>query len=77
MKSLRILATALALTTPLAAVHAAQIVVGQVGPMSGMEASSGRAYAAGMQLVFDSVNKAGGVNGHTFTLVRKDDGGRP
>jgi len=77
MKSLRILATALALTTPLAAVQAAQIVVGQVGPMSGMEASSGRAYAAGMQLVFDSVNKAGGVNGHTFTLVRKDDGGRP
>lgn len=76
MKSLRILATAFALTTPLA-VQAAQIVVGQVGPMSGMEASSGRAYAAGMQLVFDSVNKAGGVNGHTFTLVRKDDGGRP
>ena len=57
--------------------QAAQIIVGQVGPMSGLEANQGRAYSAGMQLVFTSVNKAGGVNGHTFTLVRKDDGGRP
>jgi len=76
MRSLRTLATAIALAAPLA-VPAAQIVVGQVGPMSGLEASQGRAYAAGMQLVFDSVNRAGGVNGHSFTLVRKDDGGRP
>jgi branched-chain amino acid transport system substrate-binding protein len=56
---------------------AGQVVVGQVGPMSGLEANQGRAYAAGMQLYFGNVNKAGGVNGHTFTLVRKDDGGRP
>jgi ABC-type branched-subunit amino acid transport system substrate-binding protein len=75
MRPLRALAAALALAAPLG--HAAQIVVGQVGPMSGLEASQGRAYAAGMQLVFDSVNKAGGVNGHSFSLVRKDDGGRP
>lgn len=75
MRTLRALAAALALAMPLA--HAAQVVVGQVGPMSGMEASQGRAYATGMQLVFESVNKAGGVNGHTFSLVRKDDGGRP
>jgi branched-chain amino acid transport system substrate-binding protein len=57
--------------------QSAQLVVGQVGPMSGLEANQGRAYAAGMQLLFTSVNKAGGANGHTFTLVRKDDGGRP
>jgi len=56
---------------------ATPVVVGQVGPMSGLEANQGRAYAAGMQLLFTSVNRAGGVNGHTFTLVRKDDGGRP
>jgi branched-chain amino acid transport system substrate-binding protein len=55
--------------------QATQIVVGQVGPMSGLEATQGRAYAAGMQLLFNSVNKTGGVNGHTFKLVRKDDGG--
>jgi ABC-type branched-subunit amino acid transport system substrate-binding protein len=56
--------------------QAAQIVVGQVAPLSGLEASQGRAYGAGMQLLFAGVNKRGGVNGHTFTLVRKDDGGR-
>lgn len=80
MKNIRSIALAAGLaasllTAPLA--HAAQVVVGQVGPMSGLDANQGRAYAAGMQLLFNSVNKAGGVNGHTFNLVRKDDGGRP
>jgi len=75
MRTIRALAAALLLASSLA--QAAQIVVGQVGPMSGLEASQGRAYAAGMQLVFNSVNASGGVNGHTFSLVRKDDGGRP
>ena len=56
---------------------AATVVVGQVGPMSGLEASQGRAYSVGMQLYFDSVNKAGGINGHQFKLVRRDDGARP
>ena len=59
------------------AVAAAPIVVGQVGPMSGLEANQGRAYAVGMELAFRAVNASGGVNGNTFTLVRKDDGGRP
>ena len=58
------------------AAFAAQVVVGQVGPMSGLEASQGRAYATGMQLYFNAVNKNGGVNGHTFSLVRRDDSGR-
>jgi len=57
--------------------HASQIVVGQVTPLSGPEASQGRAYAAGMQLVFNAINNSGGVNGHTFALVSKDDAGRP
>ncbi|MEO7548188.1 MAG: ABC transporter substrate-binding protein [Ramlibacter sp.] len=69
-----VLAAAL-LTAP--ALQAAQIIVGQVGPMSGLDANQGRAYATGMQLLFGAVNKAGGANGHTFSLVRKDDGGRP
>ena len=55
---------------------ATKIVVGQVGPMTGLDATQGRAYAAGMELLFANVNKAGGVNGHTFALVRKNDGGR-
>ncbi|SFU89556.1 amino acid/amide ABC transporter substrate-binding protein, HAAT family [Polaromonas sp. YR568] len=58
------------------AAGATQIVVGQVGPLSGMDANQGRAYSAGLQLHFNQVNKSGGVAGHTFALVRKDDGGR-
>jgi branched-chain amino acid transport system substrate-binding protein len=54
---------------------AAQIIVGQVGPMSGLEATQGRAYSAGLQLYFNAINRSGGINGHTFTLVRKDDSG--
>ena len=57
-------------------VCAATVVIGQVAPLSGPDASQGRDYAAGMQLLFRSVNRSGGVNGHTFTLVTKDDGGR-
>ncbi|CAN7613688.1 ABC transporter substrate-binding protein [Polaromonas sp. LjRoot131] len=58
-------------------VPAAQLVVGQVAPLTGIDASQGRAYAAGMLLHFNAVNKAGGVNGNTFTLARRDDAGRP
>jgi branched-chain amino acid transport system substrate-binding protein len=58
-------------------VLAAQLVVGQVAPLTGIDASQGRAYAAGMLLHFNAVNKAGGVNGNTFTLARRDDAGRP
>jgi branched-chain amino acid transport system substrate-binding protein len=68
---------AVAAAAAVGAAHAGQIVVGQVGPMSGVEATQGRGYAAGMQLAFQAANAAGGVNGNTFTLVRKDDGGRP
>lgn len=56
--------------------EAAVVVVGQVGPMSGLDSNQGRAYSAGMQLAFANANKTR-INGHTFTLVRRDDGGRP
>ena len=70
-----LLAASLGLAAHAAA--AAPVVVGQVAPLSGLEASQGRAYATGMQLAFNAVNKAGGVNGHTFNLARRDDNGRP
>jgi len=75
-RSLVRIASAAALSVAALASQAATVVVGQVGPMSGMEATQGRAYASGMELYFNHVNKAGGVNGNQFTLVRKDDGGR-
>jgi branched-chain amino acid transport system substrate-binding protein len=68
-------ATALASLTGVAV--AAQLAIAQVAPLSGLEAAQGRAYAAGLQLQFEILNRAGGVNGHTFTLIRRDDAGRP
>jgi branched-chain amino acid transport system substrate-binding protein len=55
---------------------AAQIVVAEVAPLSGQDAIQGRAYSVGMELSFENANRVG-TGGHTFTLVRKDDGGRP
>lgn len=72
-----IAAMAVTMAAAVGTAHAAQIVVGQVGPMSGLDATQGRGYAAGMQLAFQEANKAGGASGVTFALVRKDDGGRP
>lgn len=57
--------------------QAGQLIVGQVVPLTGLEATQGRAYSAGLQMCIAQINKAGGVNGHTFTLVRHDDGGKP
>ncbi|MFM9901386.1 MAG: ABC transporter substrate-binding protein, partial [Polaromonas sp.] len=54
---------------------AAQIVVGQVAPLSGLEGNQGRAYATGLRLALNRAN-AMGTGGHTFTLVSKDDGSR-
>lgn len=71
------LSMAVATAAFLSFAHGGEIVVGQVAPMSGLQANQGRAYAAGMQLLFDTVNKAGGTNGNTFTLVLRDDAGRP
>lgn len=56
---------------------AADLVVGQVAPLTGLEAKQGMSYAAGLRLAFDSVNKQGGVNGNTFALVRADDHNDP
>lgn len=54
---------------------AAQIMVGQVVPMSGPEAEQARAYNEGMRLAFEGTNRAGGVNGHTFALTSLGNGG--
>jgi branched-chain amino acid transport system substrate-binding protein len=55
---------------------AAEIVIAQVAPLSGLEATQARAYGAGMRLVFDQAN-ASRTAGHRFTLIQKNDGGNP
>lgn len=74
--SLRAALLALACWAAGPAAMAASIVVGQVAPLSGLEAVQGRAYAAGLKLALDQATKAG-VGGHRFTLISENDGGRP
>jgi len=54
---------------------AADIAVGQVAPLTGVDANQGRAYSAGMQLGFDAANRQAGI--HSFRLVRADDQADP
>jgi branched-chain amino acid transport system substrate-binding protein len=58
------------------AAQAERLVVAHIAPLSGLEAARGRAYAAGLALAFNPVNKSGGVAGHTLALVSADDHGR-
>lgn len=51
------------------------LVIGQVGPVTGLLAQTGRDYQSGVQLYFDGINGAGGVNGNTLKLVHLDDSG--
>ena len=78
MATLTSMARGMAVASCLAAAltaSAAQIVVGQVAPLSGLEGNLGRAYATGLRLALNRAN-ASGTGGHTFTLVSKDDGSR-
>lgn len=76
----RPIATVLAgllLAGPFGSAQADEILIGQIAPLTGMEATQGRAYAAGLRLYFDEINRSGGVNGDTVTLKSEDDAGRP
>ncbi|NDY89954.1 ABC transporter substrate-binding protein [Ideonella livida] len=66
-----LLATALGVLAPLSA-WAEKLSVVQVAPLSGLEATLGRAYGAGMDLAFQAANRQG-LNGHTLQLVKADD----
>ena len=74
---MREIAVGVALALVLGVAQAGQLVVGQVAPLTGLDANQGKAYAAGLQLAFANANKAGGLGGNTITLVSKDDAGRP
>jgi ABC-type branched-subunit amino acid transport system substrate-binding protein len=73
---MRSTAAGLALALAVAVAHAGTVVVGQVAPLSGLDANQGKAYGTGMQLAFNVANKTG-VGGNQITLVRKDDAGNP
>lgn len=56
---------------------AAEIIVGQVAPLSGAEAKQGRSYAEGLQLAFALANSPAANSRHSFRLVSMDDKSQP
>lgn len=54
--------------------RAAELVIGQVAPLSGVLASSGQQMVLGGKVCFDAVNAAGGVHGATLRTIVIDDG---
>ncbi len=60
------------------ALHAqAQIVIGQVLPLTGPQAAFGQAVKSGTEALVRSVNDQGGVNGKKLVLTVKDDAFNP
>lgn len=72
----RVFAAAIVLTIS-AAAAAKDIVIAQIAPLSGVQASAGKAYAAGLRLGFNAANASGGVNGSPLRLVSVDDAYKP
>lgn len=52
----------------------ADVVVGQVAPLSGVLASTGQQMVLGGKIVFDAVNAQGGLHGQKIRTVVLDDG---
>lgn len=52
---------------------AADIVVGQIGPFTGLPSPDAHEVKEGAQAYFDQVNKAGGVNGRKLAFFTLDD----
>lgn len=67
--------TATAIGLPRAG-HAAgeEIVIGQIGPFTGMPAPEAPQLNQGIKAAFAQINAAGGVNGRPLTLFELDDG---
>ncbi len=65
---------AVALATGSFAAGAADLVVGQVAPLSGVLASTGRDMVLGARIYFDHINASGGINGNRINHVVVDDG---
>ena len=54
-----------------------EIVVGEVGSMTGSEATFGTSTHNGIMLAIEQLNAAGGVKGKKFKIVSLDDQGKP
>ncbi|MBI4925010.1 MAG: ABC transporter substrate-binding protein, partial [Bdellovibrio sp.] len=54
-----------------------EILIGEVGSLTGNEATFGTSTHNGIDLAFREVNKKGGVNGRMLKLLTLDDQGKP
>ena len=70
-RALLSLAGALCLAAP---AHAAEIVIGQIAPLSGVLATTGAQMVLGGKVYFDWVNDQGGVHGAKIRTLVLDDG---
>ncbi len=68
------MACALGAAVVVPAAGAAEVVVGQVAPLSGVLASTGAQMVLGGKIYFDAVNASGGVHGATIRHQVVDDG---
>lgn len=73
MNLYRKLLPSIALISIVSAVSAQDIVVGQVSPLSGIQAEAGQAARDGARLYFDKVNRDGGIQGRKIVLDARDD----
>jgi len=71
-KAIGMCAATLAVSTARAAGD--EIVIGQIAPLSGVLASTGRQMVLGGKVCFDAVNERGGVHGARIRTVVQDDG---
>ena len=54
-----------------------EIVFGQAVPLSGAAKELGRQMKTGVEIAFEAINDAGGVNGRRLKLITRDDGYEP
>jgi branched-chain amino acid transport system substrate-binding protein len=54
-----------------------EIVIGEVGSMTGSEATFGVSTHRGIELAINEINAAGGVKGKTIKVISLDDQGKP
>jgi len=71
---LRLAAGCLGASFAICAAGADEIVIGQVAPLSGVLADTGKDMVLGAKVYFESVNDKGGVHGKMIRHVVKDDG---
>ncbi|MCB1979662.1 MAG: ABC transporter substrate-binding protein [Burkholderiaceae bacterium] len=74
LRSGSVRALAAAALCALGPLHAAEVVIGQVAPLTGVLASTGEQMVLGGKIYFDAVNAQGGVHGATLHQLVVDDG---